>query len=244
MTAPRTAPHDPWWDYAHGCATALTQGREPPAHPVHGLILEPGEWVRTHAPAVYSRLQRGPAADRGARAPIMAYNPTLMLGTMAVQALAERRRNRHDAQQAQPEWRMTRPASVITTTERIMCNRPDGGWLSFWYQDLTEHHIDLPRRTLVLAFHHQQCAPVRLQGPATPAIALWSAVQVYGDAWKTDPRLTALLTPRANQQQRQQEPAGRASLSPEAYQWAQRNAAAHRARTEQQRTQTTSGREL
>jgi hypothetical protein len=174
----------------------------------------------------------------------MAYNPTLMLGTMAVQALAERRRNRHDAQQAQPEWRMTRPASVITTTERIMCNRPDGGWLSFWYQDLTEHHIDLPRRTLVLAFHHQQCAPVRLEGPATPAIALWSAVQVYGDAWKTDPRLTALLTPRANQQQRQQEPAGRASLSPEAYQWAQRNAAAHRARTEQQRTQTTSGREL
>ena len=211
---------------------------------MHGLILEPGERVRAHAPAVYSRLQRGPAADRGARAPIMAYNPTLMLGTMAVQALAERRRNRHDAQQAQPEWRMTRPASVITTTERIMCNRPDGGWLSFWYQDLTEHHIDLPRRTLVLAFHHQQCAPVRLEGPATPAIALWSAVQVYGDAWKTDPRLTALLTPRANQQQRQQEPAGRASLSPEAYQWAQRNAAAHRARTEQQRTQTTSGREL
>ena len=147
---------------------ALTQGREPPAHPVHGLILEPGERVRAHAPAVYSRLQRGPAADRGARAPIMAYNPTLMLGTMAVQALAERRRNRHDAQQAQPEWRMTRPASVITTTERIMCNRPDGGWLSFWYQDLTEHHIDLPRRTLVLAFHHQRCAPVRLEGPAHP----------------------------------------------------------------------------
>ena len=74
MTAPRADPHDPWWDYAHGCATALTQGREPPAHPVHGLILEPGEWVRTHAPAVYSRLQRGPAADRGGRAPIMAYN--------------------------------------------------------------------------------------------------------------------------------------------------------------------------
>ena len=244
MTAPRAAPHDPWWDYAHGCATALTQGHEPPAHPVHGLILEPGERVRTHAPAVYSRLQRGPAADRGGRAPIMAYNPTLMLGTMAVQALADRRRNRQDAQQAQPEWRMTRPASVITTTERIMCNRPDGGWLSFWYQDLAEHHIDLPQRTLVMAFHHQQCAPVRLQGPATPAIALWSAVQVYGDAWKTDPRLTALLTPSPHQQQRQQDPAGRASLSPEAYQWAQRNAAAHRARTEQHRTQPTSGREL
>ena len=243
MTDPRAAPHDPWWDYAHGCAAALMKGREPPAHPVHGLILEPGERVRAHAPAVYSRLQRGPAADRGARAPIMAYNPTLMLGTMAVQALADRRRNRHDAQQAQPEWRLTRPASVITTTERIMCNRPDGGWLSFWYQDLSEHHIDLPQRTLVLAFHHQQCAPVRLQGPATPAIALWSAVQVYGDAWKTDPRLAALLTPNpAEQQQRRREPT--ATLSPEAHQWAQQQAAAHRARTEQHRTQPTSGREL
>lgn len=245
MTAPRPAPHDPWWDYAHRCAAALRQGREPPAHPVHGLILEPGERVRTHAPAVYSRLQSGPAADRGGRAPIMAYNPTLMLGTMAVQAIADRRRNRQDAQQAQPEWRMTRPASVITTTERIMCNRPDGGWLSFWYQDLAEHHIDLPQRTLVMAFHHNQCAPVRLQGPATPAIALWSAVQVYGEAWKTDPRLAALLTPSPAQQQRARETtASAAGLSPEAYQWAQQHAAAHRGRTEQHRTHHTSGRQL
>lgn len=53
--------------------------------------------------------------------------------------------------------------------------------------DLAEHHIDLPTRTLVMAFNHDQCAPVRLHGPATPAIALWSAVQIYGDSWKTDP---------------------------------------------------------
>lgn len=84
---------------------------------------------------------------------------------------------------------------------------------------------------------------MRLQGPATPAIALWSAVQVYGDAWKTDPRLAALLTPNpAEQQQRRREPT--ATLSPEAHQWAQQQAAAHRARTEQHRTQPTSGREL
>lgn len=226
-------------DYAHGCATALAHGRQPPAHPVHGLLLQPGEQVRNHATAQYSRLQSGPAAPTGHRAPIMAYNPVLMMGTMAVQAVADARRHRHNARQAQPEWRLTRPASVITTTERIMCNRPDGGWLSFWYQDLAEHHIDLPRRTLVMAFAHDQCAPVRLQGPAVPAIALWSAVQVYGDAWKTDPRLSALLTPRAAHHHRDHPPAAH-GLTPEQLRWAQQQADAHRARTPS-RTHTTSG---
>ncbi|MCB1290780.1 MAG: hypothetical protein KDB45_04520 [Mycobacterium sp.] len=243
MNEPRRAPQDPWWDYAHGCATALAQGREPPAHPMHGLLLEPGELVRTHATAHYSRLQRGPAAQHGGRAPIMAYNPMLMMGTMAAQAIADRRRNRQDAKQSQPEWRLERNASVLTTTQRIMCNRPDGGWLSFWYQDLAEHHIDLPTRTLVMAFNHDQCAPLRLQGPATPAIALWSAVQVYGDAWKTDPRLAPLLTPRTPHQQRDAaHPAITHGLSPAAYHWAQHQADAHRARTA--RTPTTSGRDL
>lgn len=247
VNGPRGVPEDPWWDYARGCATALTRGREPPAHPMHGLLLEPGELVRHHATAHYSRLQRGPAAQHRGRAPIMAYNPMLMMGTMAAQAIADRRRNQQDAKQSQPEWRLTRPASVLTTTQRIMCNRPDGGWLSFWYHDLAEHHIDLPTRTLVMAFNHDQCAPVRLQGPATPAIALWSAVQVYGGAWKTDPRLAALLTPSPAQQQRHQEttaPTAAHGLRPEAYQWAQHQAAAHRARTDHSRTHSTSGREL
>lgn len=243
MTEPRPA-DDPWWDYAHGCATALAHGRRPPAHPVHGLLLQPGEVVRNHATAHYSRLQSGPTATTGGRAPIMAYNPLLMMGTMAVQAVADARRNRHNAKQAQPEWRLDRPASVITTTERIMCNRPDGGWLSFWYQDLAEHHIDLPRRQLVMAFTHDQCAPVRLQGPAVPAIALWSAVQVYGDAWKTDPRLAPLLTPRTPQQQHHQDRTTTVTthgLTPEQHHWAQQQAAAHRNRTP---PRATTGREL
>ena len=252
---PRTAATgvsgDPWWDYAHGCAIALAQGREPPIHPVHGLLLEPGEQVRNHASAHYSRLQSGPAAHHGGRAPIMAYNPMLMLGTMAAQAALDGRRNRQAAKQSQPEWRLTRPASVLTTTARIMCNRPDGGWMSFWYQDLAEHHIDLPTRTLVMAFNHDQCAPVRLQGPATPVIALWSAVQIYGDSWKADPRLTALFTPSPAHQQHRNISAPNAShghaphgLNPAAYQWAQQQAAAHRARTNPSRAHTTSGRDL
>ena len=244
MAEPRSVPDDPWWDYAHGCATALAHGRQPPAHPVHGLLLQPGEVVRNHASAHYSRLQSGPSAPTGGRAPIMAYNPVLMMGTMAVQAVADARRNRHNAKQAQPEWRLTRPASVITTTDRIMCNRPDGGWISFWYQDLAEHHIDLPRRQLVMAFTHDQCAPVRLQGPAVPAIALWSAVQVYGDAWKTDPRLAPLLTPRTPQQQHHQDRTTTGTthgLTPEQHHWAQQQAAARRNRTP---SRATTGREL
>ncbi len=242
---PQRAPEDPWWDYTHGCAQALRQGREPPAHPVHGLLLEPGETVRNHASVQYSRLEPGRTAQPGARAPVMAYNPVMMMGSMAVQGIADARRNRQASQQSQPEWRLTRPASVLTTDQRVMCNRPDGGWLSFWYQDLSEHHIDLSTRTLVMAFDQDQCAPVRLQGPAMPAIALWSSVGIYGDAWKDDPRLSALSTPSPAQQQRQRETNARNSthdLNDEDRQWAQEQARRY-ARAQQSRS-TASGREL
>ena len=176
----------------------------------------------------------------------MAYNPMMMMGSMAAQSIADARRNRQAGKESQPEWRLTRPAAVLSTSQRLMCNRPDGGWLSFWYQDLSEHHIDLATRTLVMAFDQDQCAPVRLQGPATPAIALWSAVGVYGDAWKDDPRLAALFTPSPAHQQRLREanaPTATHGLDPDDYQWAQEQAN-RLARAQQSRTSTTSDREL
>ena len=81
--------------------------------------------------------------------------------------------------------------------------------------------------------------------------ALWSAVQIYGDSWKADPRLTALFTPSPAHQQHRNISATNAShgqpphgLKPAAYQWAQQQAAAHRARTSPSRAHTTSGRDL
>ena len=135
---------------------------------------------------------------------------------------------------------MTRPASVITTTERIMCTRPDGAGCRSGTKISPNTTSTCPSGPSSWPSTTSSAPPCASKAP-TPAIALWSAVQVYGDAWKTDPD-----SPRSPQPQNTNNAALNRPppLSPEAYQWAEQHAAAHRARTEQHRTQPTSGREL
>ncbi|MCH9737047.1 MAG: hypothetical protein K0U78_21260 [Actinomycetia bacterium] len=186
--------NDPWWGYARGCARALTADREPPKLPVHGPLLEPNETVRLNSPATYSRLYAGDGSYERAQAPFL-MNPLLMGAAMAGQSAVNRSRRREADRDTQPNWRNHREASVLTTNQRLMCSRPQGGWLSFWYQDLAEYHPDLAARTLTMSFHDDHTPPLQLSGPATPGIALWTAYALYGDKWRNDPRLAALTQP-------------------------------------------------
>ena len=205
----RPPAEDPWWDYAHNCATALAAGKEAPEQPVYGPLLMPGEVARLQADASYSRLQAGASTHRPASAPVLATRPAMMLASMAAQSVINRRRERQEARDAAVIWQPPRTAEVLTTTARIMCRREDGAWNSFWYQDMCDYHPDLSARTLTMGFAENQCAPVRLSGPAVPAIALWSASAIYGSRWQDDPRLRALTTPSPAQQQRNQAAAQR-----------------------------------
>jgi hypothetical protein len=187
---------DPWWDYAQGCANALAHGLQPPEQPVYGPLLAPGETARLTAPAHYSRLQPGHSNDRPPAAPILAANPVMMLGSFAAQSVINTRRARSAARNQQPDWRLQRATTVITTSQRLMCDgHPAGGWTSFWYQDFADFQPDVTARTLIIGFTDGHCAPLRLTGAAVPAISLWSAHAVYGAGCKYDPRLRALLTP-------------------------------------------------
>jgi hypothetical protein len=72
----------------------------------------------------------------------------------------------------------------------LLCNT-DRGWQNYWYGDVTEFHPDLDRWTMTLAFDGY--APLRLSGPAAPALSLWTASAVLGQRWVSDPRLARLL---------------------------------------------------
>ncbi len=184
--------NDPWWDYARGCAKALTDGRTPPTLPIHGPLLEPNESVRLSSPAAYSRLLGGDGSYDRAHAPFFV-NPALMAAAMATQSAINRGRRREADRDAQPSWRNHRETSVLTTNMRLMCSRPQGGWLSFWYQDLAEYHPDLTTRTLTMSFHDDHTPPLQLAGPAAPAISLWTGYALHADNWASDPRLAALI---------------------------------------------------
>lgn len=197
--AERRQPDDPWWSYTQGCAAALSRGAEPPVVATHGPLLQPNEVTRLSAPANYSRLVGGDGHFDRAGAPFFV-NPLLMAGAMATQGAVNRGRRRRAEQDAQPTWRNHRQTAVLTTNLRLMCSRPDGGYVSFWYQDLAEFYPHPHARTLVMSFDEDHTPPLQLTGPAVPAISLWAGHAIYGDSWREHPHLAALIP--TQQQQR------------------------------------------
>ena len=76
--------------------------------------------------------------------------------------------------------------------------RHHAGWADVFHIDsetadsITGFYPDLDTWTAVLATGDGY-PPVRLQGPAVPLVALWTATAVLGERWAHDPRLAALL---------------------------------------------------
>lgn len=183
---------DPWWDYAHACAVALYRGEPAPAVQVYGPVLEDGEDARMCTTAVVSRLVAGDGSYRRSSTFLMG-SPGLMVGMLAAQGVMNRRRRKQAERDLTAQWRDRRQATVLVTDERIMCSGADGTLVDFWFQYVTEFYPDLMSRSVTFAFG-DRCYPLRLDGPAAPAIALWCAHAIYGQAWINDARFRPLLT--------------------------------------------------
>ncbi|MEE6140637.1 hypothetical protein SKC41_30550 [Mycobacterium sp. 050128] len=182
-------PAEQWWHYSRGCAAALRAGRPPTPIEVYGPVLEPGEQALLSAEIDYSRLCSGDG--RYSPLPlIVAGRPAVMLGALAVQGVVNHRRKTAAAQRAAAQWRFHQTCPVIVTTERLICTTAPHGLVSFWFGACTEFYPDLQQWTLTLGFDSSY--PVRLSGPAAPALSLWSAHGILGDAWVDDPRLALL----------------------------------------------------
>ncbi|OSC20547.1 hypothetical protein B8W69_28920 [Mycobacterium vulneris] len=185
---PRT-PAEQWWHYSVGCAAALRAGRVPTPVAVYGPVLEPGEQALLSAEIDYSRFCGGD----GSYSPlplIVAGRPAVMFGALAVQGVVNHRRKTVAAQRAAAQWRFHQTCPVIMTTDRLICTTAAHGLVSFWFGACTQFYPDLQQWTLTLGF--DSTYPVRLSGPAAPALSLWSAYGILGDAWADDPRLALL----------------------------------------------------
>lgn len=184
-------PAEQWWHYSRCCAAALRAGRPPAPIEVYGPVLEPGEQPLLNAEIDYSRFCTGD----GSYSPlplIVAGRPSVMFGALAVQGVINHRRRTAAAQRAAAQWRFHQTCPVIVTTDRLICTTTPHGMVSFWFGACTEFYPDLQQWTLTLGF--DSTYPVRLSGPAAPALSLWSAYGILGDAWVDDPRLALLLT--------------------------------------------------
>ncbi len=179
-----------WWHYSRACARALLAGQMPPAITVHGPVLEPGEDALLTADVGYSRCC-GSDARYSPLPMVVAGRPAVMFGALAVQGVINHRRKVAAERKAAVQWRFHQMSNVIVTTERLLCSTVPHGLVNFWYGACSEFYPDLQNWTLTLGF--DSTYPVRFSGPATPALSLWCAYGVLGDAWSQDPRLAALV---------------------------------------------------
>lgn len=156
---------------------------------VYGPVLDDDELGLLEAAATYSRLYGGDG--RYSKSDLLVLGrPAVMVGAFAVSAALNHRRKLAARREAEVRWRDQQQVHVIVTTHRLLCNT-DLGWGSYWYGSASEFYPDLDAWALTLGF--DKCAPLRLAGPAAPALCLWTATAVLGDRWISDPRLARLL---------------------------------------------------
>lgn len=157
---------------------------------VYGPVLDVGESALLSTNISYSRY-RGSNARYSPLPLIVGGRPAVMFGALAVQGVINHRRKTAAQRQAADQWRDHEDCSIIVTTDRLICSTITHGQLSFWFGDCNEFHPDLQQWTLTMGF--DSTYPMRLTGPAAPALSLLSACRVLGDKWQHDPRLAALL---------------------------------------------------
>jgi hypothetical protein len=186
-------PWQEWWTYARVAAQSAYYNHSfaPSRIEIYGPVLDPDEAALLNTHATYSRFH----GEDGSYQHFDLFavgRPSVMIGVMAGNAILNARRKAKARDAATPRWRSQQPCQIIVTNHRLLCHIAARGWLSFYYDAVTEFHPDLNAWTLTLGFD-DQCAPLRISGPPVPALSLWAAIGIEGPRWHNDPRLSPLL---------------------------------------------------
>jgi hypothetical protein len=180
----------PWWAYARSCAHRLALGIDLPLIDLYGPVLDHDEEALLSAELSYSRLYGGDG--RYDRSDVFVVGrPALMVGALAATAAVNYKRKSAARRDAQVRWRDHQQVQVVATSSRVMWQSTTG-WLDAWYGDVREFYPDMSAWSLTLAFSLRR-PPLRLTGPAAPAVAVIAATAVLGRRWVHDPRFAGLL---------------------------------------------------
>lgn len=181
-----------WWMYARAAARRFAQGISPPEIEVFGPVLAADEFGLLLADLSYSRLYAAGDGRYQKTGMLVVGRPSVMVGALAVSAAVNHRRKVAARRDAEQRWRDHQQIQVTMTNHRLLCNTLDAGFESYYYGGITEFYPDLDGWQLTLAFDGK-VAPLRLAGPAAPALCLWTATAVLGDRWTRDARLAKLF---------------------------------------------------
>lgn len=145
-----------------------------PMQPDWSIILQPGEKAITGGVAHYARFYGMDVSYNQSSAFFMG-RPSFVAVGLAATALGNASRRRQAIAMAQAQWREQQVVQTLVTTHRILCQRSDGSWLSFYYSGVTNIDADTGTGTLILQFPDAE--PLMLGGPGgmfSAVVAVWA----------------------------------------------------------------------
>lgn len=166
-----------YWDGAKDLTRMLAVDQVPTAGAVWGVVLQQGEQMIIDAPADYARYY-GTDSVYQHTSGFFFGSTSFVVAAYGANALANASRRRSAEQAAQTQWREIQQARVIVTDQRVLCQRADGRWLSFWYGGATAVYPEPENWNIVFDFPDTE--PLMLHGPAAPYACVAAVYGIYG----------------------------------------------------------------
>lgn len=173
------------WQTACELHTTLFNGiaLDPVPPPYDGLAREADEQVlgvfhpHGNEPLSYARLLADDVVVMTSRPRVIVGTPHFLAGYGLGSIVSDRRLARKARSLAQPQWRSMPMSCAVVTSRRLWCEIPGDRWWHFGYDHTTS--VTLDGDALVLGFT-EDAAPLRLQGPWAPWIAVAIAHHRFG----------------------------------------------------------------
>ncbi len=152
----------------------LLSGSWTPMAPNWSMVLNPQEQAVCSSAAHYARFY-GTQANYMHSSAFFMGRPSFVAVGMAATALGNSVRRRQAQAYAQAQWREQQVVAATITNQRVLCQKQDGTWLSFYFDAVTNIDADANNGTLILQFHNAE--PLMLGGRGglfAAVVAIWA----------------------------------------------------------------------
>lgn len=178
------------WQAARALAHDLMEGELAGTGQVWGVVLEPGERFISDVQCDYARYYGTQVEYRHSNGFFFGPLPFVVLA-LGANAIGNASRRSAAQRAAMTQWREFQQVRVIVTDRRLLCQRADGVWLSFYYRGAHALYPEAGNWSLVLDY--PETSPVRFGGWGAPIAAVAAVWALYGkDGLRDHPGLAPL----------------------------------------------------
>jgi len=182
------------WDHARALAISLLSDDPGGRFRPWDVVLDPGEAAVVDCPAGYARFY-GTTVSYTQSSGMFFGSPAFVLAGMGATAISNSARRRAAERLAADQWREHQQVRCLVTEQRILLQRADYQWLSFYFSAIVSMH-PFPAEGLFFA-EFEDTSPLRLEGAAAVIASVVTVWYRFGATGLRDhPGLQCLRLPQ------------------------------------------------